>query len=68
MSVGVCLCQFVSVDVNKCMDNWTCLNGVWRRCRGYLDGVYRCLRCSDVFGGLPDCLPLAGWRIHTVLT
>ena len=65
MSVGVCLCQFVSVDVNSV---WICLNGVWRRCGGYLDGVYRCLRCSDVFGGLPDCSPLAGWRIHTVLT
>ena len=63
MSVGVCLCQFVSVDVNKCMDmsEW-CLEEV------YLDGVYRCLWCSDVFGGLPDCSPLAGWRIHIVLT
>ena len=30
MSVGVCLCQFVSVDVNKCMDmSECCLEEVW---------------------------------------
>ena len=44
MSVGVCLCQFVSVDVNKCMDmsEW-CLEEVW--------GVFGwCLSLSVVLG------------------
>ena len=55
--VEFCWCQFVSVDVNLCMD------GVWRMYWGYLDGVSVCLWCSDVSG----CSSLAGWRIYTVL-